>query len=83
MFYCGVPSSYPTGVYPDDWYKGLISFSDTLWSYSIAKQESVQVALPPQTIDIERMEAYPDAGYLFFMNKINNELWSYRIQGDD
>lgn len=82
-FYCGVPSSYPTGTYPDDWYKGIISFSDALWSYSISKQESVQVALPPQTIDIERMEAYSDAGYLFFIDKITNQLWSYRIKGED
>lgn len=82
-FYCGVTSSFPKGVYPDDWYKGLVSLSDTIWSYTISTKEARQVAIPPQTLDIIKMESNPDAGYLFFINKINNELWSYRVGGED
>ena len=82
-FYCGIPASYPNGLYPDDWYKGVVSFSDVLWSYTISTQSAVQVAIPPQPIDMFRMESDPATGYLFFMNKNNYELWSYRVGGTD
>lgn len=83
IFYCGVPVNYPNGLYPDDWYKGLVSFSDVLWSYTLSTQSAVQVVVPPQPLDIFRMESDPTTGYLFFMNKNNYELWSYRVGGLD
>lgn len=83
VFYCGVPSSYPTGLYPDDWYKGKVNFSDVLWSYTVSTQQAGQVATPYQPIDIFRMESDTTTEYLFFMNKNNYELWSYRVGGSD
>jgi hypothetical protein len=82
-FYCGIPTSYPTGLYPDDWYKGLVSFSDVLWSYTLSTQSSAQVVVPRESLDMFRMESNPTTGYLFFMNKNNYELWSYRVGGVD
>ncbi|MEK7390638.1 MAG: hypothetical protein AAB635_00695 [Patescibacteria group bacterium] len=29
--YCAVPKSIPSGEYPDYWYQGRVSFSDTFW----------------------------------------------------
>lgn len=83
VVYCGVVNTFPTGIYPDDWYKGLINLSDTIWKYTISTKSVEQVAVPPQVVDIIKMESYPDAGYLFFINKITNELWSYRVGGED
>lgn len=81
--YCGVPNNFPSGTYPDDWYKGIVKFSDSLWSYEISSNRTTQIATPTDSIDIFRMNAFPDAGYLFFMNKSTYELWSYRIGGSD
>jgi peptidoglycan hydrolase-like protein with peptidoglycan-binding domain len=83
LFYCGVTQSFPTATYPDDWYKGLVNLSDTLWSYTLSTKESAQIAVPSQVLDIIKMESYPDSEYLFFINKITNELWSYRVGGED
>ncbi len=81
ILYCGIVNSFPTGTYPDDWYKGLVNLSDTLWSYTVSTKSVEQVAVPKQVIDIIKMESHPEAGYLFFINKISNELWSYRVGG--
>lgn len=83
VLYCGVVTSFPNATYPDDWYKGLVNLSDTLWSYTVSTKEARQLATPTQAIDIVKMEAFPDTEYLFFINKITNELWSYRIGGED
>lgn len=83
VFYCGVVTLFPNATYPDDWYKGLVTLSDTLWSYTISTKEARQLATPTQAIDIVKMKAFPDTEYLFFINNINNELWSYRIGGED
>ncbi len=83
QLFCGIPKSFTTAVYPDDWYKGVVSFSDVLWSYTVSTGRSVQIVEPKESLDIFRMESYPSIGYLFFMNKNNYELWSYRISGDD
>lgn len=83
QLFCGIPKAFTTATYPDDWYKGVVSFSDVIWSYTPSTGRSVQIATPKESVDIFRMESYPDSGYLFFMNKNNYELWSYRISGDD
>jgi peptidoglycan hydrolase-like protein with peptidoglycan-binding domain len=83
QLFCGIPKSFTTAIYPDDWYKGTIGFSDVIWSYIPSTGRSIQIATPNEPVDIFRMESYPDVGYLFFMNKNNYELWSYRISGDD
>lgn len=83
IFYCGVPTSYPSGLYPDDWYKGKVIFTDTLWKYQVSTQQSTQVITPIQPINIFRIESDTETEYLFFMNKNTYELWSYRIGGDD
>jgi hypothetical protein len=83
QFFCGVPNEFPAGMYPDDWYKGLVSFSDTLWSYTPSTNRAVSVVTPNESVDIFRMESYNNSEYLFFMNKNDYTLWSYRIGGQD
>jgi hypothetical protein len=81
--YCGVPTEFPSGLYPDDWYKGSVVFSDILWKYNRETKERLQLGTFQSPTDIFRIESYNDLGYLFFINKNNNELWSYRVGGDD
>lgn len=83
QIYCGVPNTFPEGLYPDDWYKGVISFSDTLWSYAPSTGRAVSVITPTESVDMFRMEPYTNSEYLFFMNKNDYALWSYRIGGQD
>jgi hypothetical protein len=83
QLFCGIPDEIPTGVYPDNWYQGVIGFNDSLWSYTLSDNQLVQIATPNESIDIFRMESYPEMGYVYFMNKNNYELWSYRVGGAD
>ena len=83
QLFCGIPDEIPTGLYPDAWYQGVIGFNDSLWSYTLSENQLVQIATPNESIDIFRMESYPEMGYIYFMNKNNYELWSYRVGGED
>ncbi len=83
QLFCGVPGSFTEALYPDDWYKGLVGFSDSIWEYDMGNDRTTQIATPTESIDIFRMDSYSAPGYLFFMNKNNYELWSYRVGGND
>jgi hypothetical protein len=83
QLFCGVPNTLPQGQYPDDWYKGVVSFKDTLWLYNIADNRAVSVITPNETVDMFRMESFITPEYIFFMNKNNYELWSYRVGGTE
>lgn len=83
QLFCGVPTTFTNALYPDDWYKGTISFSDSLWQYTLSTGRAIQVVVPTDSIDMFRMESYSNMGYIFFMNKNNYELWSYRVGGND
>jgi hypothetical protein len=83
LLYCGVPNAITAGTYPDDWYKGVVGFSDNLWSYTVSTSRAVLVEQPDVPLNIFRMDSFVQPGYLFFMNKTTYELWSYRISGDN
>ncbi len=83
QLFCGVPNTLPVGTYPDDWYKGIISLSDSLWSYTLSTDRAVSVATPRESLDMFRMESFTTPEYLFFINKNNYELWSYRVGGTE
>ncbi|MDO8579633.1 MAG: hypothetical protein Q7R72_02050, partial [bacterium] len=40
IVFCAVPRSLPNGIYPDDWYKGKISFDDSVWKINTASGET-------------------------------------------
>ena len=40
--YCSAPPTLPQGNYPDDWYKGLVSFNDFLWKIDL-KEDLVEL----------------------------------------
>jgi hypothetical protein len=83
QIYCGVPNTFPQGLYPDDWYKGVLSFSDTLWSYVLSTERAVSVITPAESVDIFRMEPYAKDENIIIMTKNDYTLWSYRIGGQD
>lgn len=81
--YCAAPSVIPPGGYPDVWYQGLVSFSDTIWKMNtktgfvdlvIAAEDSAR-----EPIDVVQPMLSPDGGYLIFINKKDQSLWSLKL----
>jgi hypothetical protein len=80
--YCGVPTSM-TGTLPDDWYQGVVSFSDRLWKIDLAGRVATLVIDPKQAgnIDVDAVGLALDAtnDVLIFTNKRDNLLYAYDL----
>jgi hypothetical protein len=76
--YCGAPISIPSGLYPDDWYKGINLFSDILWRIDVdtnmAKIIADSEVVPPQT-DMINLMVNDKNDYLLFINKHDMNLY--------
>ncbi|MCR4306845.1 MAG: hypothetical protein NUV42_02640 [Candidatus Yonathbacteria bacterium] len=82
--YCGVPETLPQGKYPDIWYQGLMSFSDTIWKVNTETAYSEVLVKPTESLNIDLDIIKPfldeDEGYLFFTNKKDYSLWALKIK---
>ena len=80
LVYCAVPSQPIAGTYPDDWYKGNVSFTDKIWQVNADTGELHQVASifdqSDRLIDAFNLGLDPKDNYLFFMNKNDLSFWS-------
>ncbi|MEX1087569.1 MAG: hypothetical protein WEC58_03505, partial [Candidatus Paceibacterota bacterium] len=85
--YCGVPREVPSAQYPDDWYKGRVSFDDHLARFNV-ETGKVEI-LEDLSAKIEGggdvIEPFlgPNEEYLFFTNKKDGHLWSYRLSDSE
>lgn len=83
VVYCGVPTATPPMLYPDNWYQGLISFSDEIWMMNTNTFTTELIANPMQVAREEIDVAYPllspDENFLFFTNKKDSSLWGARL----
>lgn len=82
--YCGIPqNALPDRNYPDDWYKGTISFSDRIWKIQVADRYAQLVldfaAEAKTTLDAESLSVSPSGKVLVFTNKNDESLWSYQL----
>ncbi len=82
--YCAIPNIVPKGTYPDDWYQGLISFTDNIWEINTSTGVSNIVAALSedynQNIDAINLQISSDDSYLTFMNKDDLTLWGYWLR---
>lgn len=83
LVYCAVPQTIQNASYPDQWYQGLVSFSDELWEID-SKTFSTRKIMTPRTLgapvlDIVNLTLSSDDAYLLFMNKISGTPWVYSI----
>ena len=80
LVYCGVPSQQIAGTYPDDWYKGSVSFTDKIWQINAETGElhlvSSIVDQSDRVIDAFNLGLDPKDNYLFFMDKNDLSFWS-------
>jgi len=84
--YCAAPQSLPLAVYPDQWYQGLLSFSDDVWKIDTTTGVVEKVLTPSSlrapALDIINPVLSSDDTYLIFMNKTSGTPWVYRIAED-
>jgi hypothetical protein len=78
MVYCAVPETLPAAAYPDQWYQGLVSFSDSVWKIDTATGTTENIFTPP-SLDIINPVLSSDDSYLLFMNKVTGTPWVYQL----
>ena len=83
ILYCGVPTYMPDGQYPDDWYQGLVSFSDKIWLIDTKNGTSTIISDPldevGQDIDVVSPKLDSAGDKLFFINKKDSSLWELKL----
>jgi hypothetical protein len=83
VVYCAVPSQIETAIYPDDWYKGLVSFTDKIWQVNVLTNEvhlvTTIVDQSDRIIDVFNLGLDPKDDFLFFMNKNDLSFWSFDL----
>lgn len=82
--YCTVPNSMAYGnEYPDVWYQGIESYTDSLWKINVKtfEEEVVSDFITEYDVDLDIKEINIDLEeeYLYFIDKKTEELWSYRL----
>ena len=80
ILYCGVPNTLGNNL-PDNWYQGLTSFNDSLWSISPSTLTTSLIFNPQDRgkgVDVVNMEI--DNNFLFFINKKDSTLWSLDLE---
>lgn len=83
LLYCGGPQTIPAGLYPDVWYQGMASLSDSLWSIDVESGDTELVAdfekISGERLDMTDLFMSSDEKYLFFTNKSNLHLWGFMV----
>jgi hypothetical protein len=81
--YCAVPSTIPIGNYPDDWYKGNISFTDNIYKVNLSLPAVQFLYSLPKDQNIDVINPFLDAKEenLYFTNKNDYFLWGLNIKG--
>lgn len=82
-FVCPFEARELSYEFPDDWYKGTLSFKDSLWLLS-AQNMSGQLLVDTfsesnRELDIIDLAVSSKGGVLYFINKNDNTLWMYEI----
>ena len=83
IVFCAVPSDIPAASYPEDWYKGNVSFSDSVWEVDTITGDAHIITdllkSSGQTIDATNLTLDPNENFLYFINKKDLSLWSLSL----
>lgn len=80
---CAVPDTIPTGIYPDIWYQGRISFTDAFWKIDVKTGAAVFIESPFKdkklSLDAINLALDPDESHLYFIDKTKENLWQLSL----
>lgn len=84
LAYCSVPKELTEKGFPDNWYQGVVSYEDTLWVIDTDAVANTNIVIKLSQEGGEKIDAInlffgPNDDYLYFTNKVDNALWSYRL----
>lgn len=81
--YCAVPQTIPEASYPDQWYQGLVTFSDAVWEIDTTTGLTQKIMAPSNlgasALDMINLALSSNDAYLLFMNKVTGTPWVYSI----
>jgi hypothetical protein len=84
IIYCAIPSKIPSKSYPDAWYKGLVSFSDSLWKINASTGQTNLIVdikdVSGADLDVVNIFLDEEEEFLIFTNKKDLTLWSFDLQ---
>jgi len=83
ILYCAVPIKIQSGVYPDEWYQGLVSFSDEIWMID-TETFTTNLLINPikeagEEMDATKLILDKNDEYLVFINKKDLSLWGLKL----
>lgn len=81
--YCGQNQGVVDGNFPDNWYRGEVSFADEIWAIDLDTQEAKVLIntldVSGREIDMVHPNLSKDEMSLYFKNKNDYTLWVYDI----
>ncbi len=80
--YCAIPRNLTLRNLPDNWYKGIASFSDDIWRINLETNEAELVMELTENIDVVNMKINETGDYLAFLNKKDMTLWGIDLSLD-
>lgn len=80
--FCAVPNQIPSGSYPDDWYKGIVQFSDSLWEISLSDGKTKRVSSMSSLINggVDAVSLNYLDGFVYFVDKNDKALWRMGVK---
>lgn len=83
LIFCGVATSLPAGIYPDDWYQGRMTISDNIWIINTDTLQTNQIINIGQEagVSVDIINPHVDAAgeHLMFTDKNNLHLWEAKL----
>lgn len=79
--YCMVPEVIPPANYPENWYQGYVSFTDSLWRFDTQLGTARALAFFDESgpFDGVSLSVDEDEEYLTFINRRDGSLWGFDL----
>lgn len=79
LIYCALDQNLPSGIYPDDWLQGVIGSNDSIWEINL-ETGAKKLLNADRTFDISQIDVSRNGGYLYFIDRRGNSLWSLKLK---
>ena len=79
IIYCALDQNPPAAIYPDEWLQGAAGTRDLPWELNF-KTGSKKNLDAERTFDVSQIDVSPDDGFLYFLNRADESLWSLKIK---